>query len=224
MSILIKETDHSNTQRWELPSVEGDILPSSTVNKPKRPPTAEELEAIHKEAYEEGFNLGRKEGRTIGHKEGFELASREMQTRIDTLSGIINVLSEPLRQVDEEVEKSLTEMVHLIAKHLIRRELKTNEGEIIGVVRHVMSHLPISARNPRIHLNPEDIDLVKNALSIDDDKATWRLEADPLINRGGCLVETESSFIDATVEARIAAEVSQMLGGERQNDRDDEQR
>lgn len=221
MSAIIKNSETANLQRWELPAVEGVILESDHGKKPDRPPTAEELEAMQQAAYEEGFTLGRKEGHAIGKKEAYEEARIQLDAQAATLTSVLNTLSEPLKQVDEEVEQSLADMVGLIAKHLVRRELKTNPGEIIGVVRHVMGHLPLSARHPRIHLNPEDVDLVKNALSLDDEKATWRLEADPLITRGGCLVETHSSFIDATVEARLAAEISQMLGGERQGDADD---
>ena len=41
----------------------------------------------------------------------------------------------------------------------------------------------------------------------------------PLVARGGCVVETETSRIDATVESRIAAIASKMFGGERESDR-----
>ena len=57
------------------------------------------------------------------------------------------------------------------------------------------------------------------SLSIDTDGISWRVEADPLISRGGCIVETETSRIDATVESRIAAIASKMFGGERESDR-----
>lgn len=218
MSSLIKDSPDNAHQRWELPSVEGNIMPSAEDIKMSRPPTMEEIEALHKQAYEEGFTLGRKEGRSRGYKEGIQRAEQETRQQIDTLQSVLKLLAEPLMQLDEDVQQSLTDMVVLIAKHLVRRELKTNEGEIIGVVRRVMGYLPVSARHPRIHLNPEDLELVKNALSIGDKEESWHLESDPLISRGGCLVETESSFIDATVEARLAAQVSQMLGGERQSD------
>lgn len=218
MSSLIKNSKEHDLKRWALPSVQGDIMPSVDAAITSRPPTAEEIENIHKQAYDEGFNLGRKEGRALGYKQSQQRVEQEHQQRTETLKGILNHLAEPLSQLDDEVEKTIIDMVALLAKHLVRRELKTNEGEIIGVVRHVMGHLPISARHPRIHLNPEDLELVKKALAIGDEEESWRLEPDPLISRGGCLVESQSSFIDATVEARLAAQVSQMFGGERQSD------
>ncbi len=221
MSSLIKDKDEIELKRWKLPSVEGDILPSMDSALATRPPTAEEIEALQKQAYEEGFNLGRREGRALGYKEGKERADAEYQERLDTLKSILDLMADPLAQIDDEVEKTIADMVGLLAKHLVRRELKVNEGEIIGVVRQVMGHMPISARHPRIHLHPDDLELVRAALAIGEGEESWHLEPDPLISRGGCLVESESSFIDATVEARLSAQISQMLGGERLTDRDD---
>ena len=107
----------------------------------------------------------------------------------------------------------------LIARHLVRRELKANPGEIVGVVRETMRHLPIAPRAARIRLHPEDVELVQNAFALRDDTKIWRLEPDPLVTRGGCVVETDSSRIDASVESRLAAIASRMLGGEREGDR-----
>jgi len=221
MSSLIKNSQKSDLKRWSPPSVQGEIMPSLEAAITSRPPTAEEIEQLHKQAYEEGFILGRKEGRALGYKDSQKRVELEHKERTETLKNILNLMADPLSQLDDEVEKSIIEMVTLLAKHLVRRELKTNEGEIIGVVRHVMSYLPVSTRQPRIHLHPDDLELVRNALAISDEEESWRLEPDPLISRGGCLVESQSSFIDATVEARLAAQISQMLGSERQSDQDD---
>ena len=60
---------------------------------------------------------------------------------------------------------------------------------------------------------------MRNALSLRDDQSHWQFEPDPLIARGGCMVETESSRIDASVETRLAAIASKMFGGERGSDR-----
>ena len=59
---------------------------------------------------------------------------------------------------------------------------------------------------------------MRNALSLGEDEKSWRLEEDLLLSRGDCRVETESSYIDATVEARLSAIAANMLGDERRND------
>ena len=39
--------------------------------------------------------------------------------------------------------------------------------------------------------------------------------------RGGCLIETATSFIDATVEARLNATIAQCFGSLRENDQNE---
>ena len=88
----------------------------------------------------------------------------------------------------------------------------------VQLAREAIGHLPIAARNPRVRLNPEDVELVSNALSLNEGQQAYTIDADPLISRGGCLVETDSSFVDATVEARLAAIINAAIGGEREGD------
>lgn len=180
-----------------------------------RMPTAEELEALHREAREEGFQQGLEEGRRRGYATGAD----EVRKTLEALRSVMLQLAEPLERVDEAVVEAVSDLAILIARHLVRRELKTNPGEVVGVVRETMRHLPIAPRAARIRLHPEDVEMVQTAFALGDDERSWRLEADPLITRGGCIVETDSSRIDASVESRLAAIASRMLGGERGSDR-----
>jgi flagellar assembly protein FliH len=70
----------------------------------------------------------------------------------------------------------------------------------------------------RVHLNPDDAQLVRNALPQAEQDGGWSISEDPLIGRGGCRLSTETSRIDATLEARLAALAATMLGGARGND------
>jgi flagellar assembly protein FliH len=45
-----------------------------------------------------------------------------------------------------------------------------------------------------------------------------QIVADPLQTRGGCRVLTDTSQIDASVEARLNAVIAHVLGGERSSD------
>lgn len=196
------------------PLVEGPIAGEEYIPD-IRMPTAEELEALQRAAHEEGFREGYADGRRAGYASGEAAVKAQLQA----LQGIVLQLAEPLENVDEAVVQAISDLAILIARHLVRRELKTNPGEVVGVVRETMRHLPIAPRAARIRLHPEDAELVQTAFALGDDERSWRLEPDPLITRGGCIVETDSSRIDASVESRLAAIASKMLGGEREGDR-----
>ncbi len=196
------------------PLVEGPIAGEDYAPALKVP-TAEELEALQRAAHEEGFREGFADGRQRGYASG----EAAVKAQLDALQGIVLQLAEPLDKVDDAVVQAVSDLAVLIARHLVRRELKANPGEVVGVVRESMRHLPIAPRAARIRLHPEDAELVQSAFALGDDERSWRLEPDPLITRGGCIVETDSSRIDASVESRLAAIASKMLGGERESDR-----
>ncbi len=201
---------------WQPPPVEGELLLNDGSRQRVDLPTAQDLQAMQQAAYEEGFRIGREDGNRVGNEEA--RASYAEQTQC--FERLVGGLAEPFAELDDAVVQSVADLAILIARHLVRRELKTEPGEIVAVVREALGCLPAATRNPSLRVNPEDLDIVNQALGVDGGERAWRLEADPLISRGGCTVETDSSFVDATIEARIAAIASQMLGGEREGDRD----
>lgn len=215
----IVDGDESEYQSWQAPVVEGPIT-GKLDDSPPKPPTAREMQALQKEAYNEGFNLGRKEGREKGYAEGYKGGQEKLRERIQLLEGLLELFAEPLKQLDDDVEQNIVELTIQIARHLIRRELKVEPGEIVAVVREGLSALPVSARQSRIYLHPEDAELVRNALSLSEEDQSWRIEEDLLMMRGDCRIETESSQIDASIDARLSAIAAKLLGGERDTDVD----
>lgn len=204
--------DAAAVARFEFPEIEAGVahgFGSAAM------PTARQIEQIHREAYDEGYAAGE----AAGHAAGCARGEAEQRRRAEVLDGILRELATPLAELDEQMVESVGELALLIARHLVRRELKTAPGEVVGVVRETLRHLPLANRGIVVHLNPEDVDLVGNALSIGADGSSWRLEPDPLVTRGGCIVHTETSRIDASVETRLAQIASKMLGGERESDR-----
>jgi len=204
----------ASVARFELPDIDGTVI--GGLGGGGGMPTAGQIEQMHREAYEEGFESGR----GAGYAEGLERGAAEQRRRAEVLDGVLRELTAPLAELDEEMVESVGELALLIARHLVRRELKATPGEVVGVVRETLRHLPVATRGTTIHLNPEDVDIVRNALALGDDAGNWRLEPDPLVTRGGCTVETETSRIDASVETRLAQIASKMFGGERESDRD----
>ncbi len=213
---IISANEAAEYVEWQEPHVQGKIASDSSDGI--RPPTANQMQALHKDAYDEGFNMGRKEGRSKGYAEATEKVEAESRQLLQSLNAILNSLADPVSLLDDEMETSIAELTLAIARQLVRREIKVEPGEIVAVVREAVRALPISARNPTIYLHPEDIQLVRNALSLGEDDQSYRLEEDLLLIRGDCRVETESSFIDASTEARLSAIAANMLGDERKQD------
>ena len=206
-------------ERWELPSVRGgepggiqDLVQTGA------PVTVSHIERWQRHAYEEGVAEGREAGFAKGYEEGLSAAQAESRARVDHLESVLQTLTAPLESLDEEVVESLVDLSVAIARQLVRRELKTDPGQVIAAVREAVSALPVSSRSMRVHLHPKDAATVRDALALKGNEVPWELLEDPTLTLGGCRVETDTSRVDATVEGRFAAVVADVLGGERDED------
>jgi len=207
MSKLISNEDKSAYERWELPNVDDG---SDTAVMPHRLLTAGQLEKIQKQAHEEGYQQGR--------RDGFATGKVEAEKQINALKQILELFQAPLVQLDDQVVKQLVDMAILIAAQVIRRELRIDPGQVVAVVRACVKALPVSATQVKLFLHPEDAGFVRSAFSIDDHIQTWKIIDDPVMTRGGCRVETQYSKIDATVENQLNRVIANLLGGEREDD------
>lgn len=212
---------------WSMPDVSGaDALrDSETVELEDEPTpilTVDEIEAMQKQAYDEAFAQGKmhgfQQGFDEGSKKGYEDNLHLLQGQAAALISLLESLSEPFKRLDEEVEKELVKLVIGIATQIIRRELKLDPGQIVAVVRETLNVLPLTSQKITLKLHPEDAELMRTALALDEASPSWSIVEDPLITRGGCEVDTEISHVDATVEHRLAAVIATLLGGEREHD------
>jgi flagellar assembly protein FliH len=102
-----------------------------------------------------------------------------------------------------------------LARQIVRRELKTDPTQIIGIVREAIGALPVAAREVRVHLHPEDAAVVRQNLAPTESERAWQLVEDPVMARGGCQITTTSSRVDARLETRLGAILSELMGTER---------
>lgn len=209
-SKVVESDESGDFERWELPRVNGPVVSSKA--------TAEELESIQKQAYNEGFALGQREG----HQEALQHKKQELENSAESLRSILAMLAEPLKELDDDIVNQLAQLSMAVAKQVIRRELHTDEGEIVGIVREAMSALPASTRKITLNIHPDDSELIRNAFSLgqddESDELRWKVLEDPMISRGGCKISSENSRIDATVEGRLNRIINTLLGGERESD------
>ena len=198
-----------DVSRWALPKVEGAPLPrgSGGVN-------VMHLAAVERDAWEHGHKAGHVEGVRKGEAE-LKVRIAEVDVKIAALQAIIETLAKPLDELDAGIETELTRLAMIIAKHLVRRELRLDPTQVIGIVRHTVGLLPVAARNIKVHLHPDDAAILRGKLATPVGEHEWELREDPLMARGGCRVTTDTASIDARFEASIAAAMRGLLGDDR---------
>ncbi len=197
-------------EKWRAPVMEAD--PSRVLRHREQEeasmPTAQDVEQWRKQAEEEGYQQGLVRAR----QEAEDLQRRLLQ--------LIEFFEHPLQALNEDIEHQLSQLAVTLAQQLVRREMKIDPGEIIGLIRDSVKLLPGNTRNISILLHPEDARLVRNALSLEsnDEEHTWKLVEDPMITRGGCEISAPPSSINATLENRLSELAAAVLGGDREQD------
>ena len=109
----------SAAERWHVPALDGSAGPGYL--------TAGRLEALQKEAYDEAFQQGLRDGLAAGQD--------EVRTRALRFDALLERLARPFDELDETVEKHLVELAMTVVQQLFRRELRLDPGHVIGVVR-----------------------------------------------------------------------------------------
>jgi flagellar assembly protein FliH len=195
-----------STAVWELPPIDGPVVA-------RRRRTAD-LDALEREAWDKGYADGRQAGLAIAQQEQLA-AQAEIDLRVRHLGLILEFMAKPMAELDDQVQRQLATLAGAIARHVIRRELKLQPDDIIAVIRDTIALLPVTAREVRVHLNPEDAKLVRSRLAEVTSERAWGISEDPILPRGGCRVTSENSSIDAQVEQRLGAAIAAVLGDER---------
>ncbi len=177
-----------------------------------RPKTVEEIEEIQKKAYEEAYQEGYKKGFEEGSQKGYEEMQIEVKAfreKATQLESIIRFMNHPLENMDEAVEQQLSNLAVELARHLLKKESSLEAEHIYALVHESLEYLPVRSRNVCVRLHPDDLALLNQA-EIDIDNQSWSYVSDNNITPGGCLVESDASHIDASVETRLQQLVEQL--------------
>jgi flagellar assembly protein FliH len=152
---------------------------------------------IEKEAYEQGFAQGEKDGREIGEK------------RAETVVAQIRELAAGFQSERERAycicEEEMLHLVLSLARKIIHDELQTNERAVLGALREASKHV-IHQSKMTIRLNPADHRFFQThpeAASSCTGGRTPELIPDTSISRGGCIVQTVFGEVDGTIESQI---------------------
>lgn len=210
-SKLIRSADLTdNCLPWQAPEVSG--VPMRTGGGMD----LQDVRLARQRAASEGFDEGRRAGLAAAHTES--------AVRVAALDRVLDSLTRPMASLDQRFYEEVMELVKAIARQLVRREMKLDPTHVVGVIREGLAALPMSATDIIVKLHPEDAATVRECLAADSasdvGERSWRVEVDPLMDRGGCLILTPKSQVDGRLETRLGRAIATMFEDERgvQND------
>lgn len=217
-----ESVDKDSVSAWDLPSMskDGKVVYSAQAEKKKqqservedipRPAksnilTADELEKISRDAYDEAFAEGKADGYNKGLEEGQRKAYNDTQHVLNEerkkLSAIAEALFVPMSEQQDALENAIVDMAVQLVKYLLHREITSDPAVLYPVITTALDALPAGAKNIEVHLNKDDAALFKTACP--DIQPEWKIVADPQLAPSGCKVLSSESLVDYSLEKRM---------------------
>jgi type III secretion protein L len=141
---------------------------------------AAECETIKQSAYDEGFQQG-----------------------LEKLNVIILKMEDKLKEVEEELKKSILPIALKAAKKILGEELKSHPDRIVDIIIQAIKPV-IQHHRITIYVNKEDVPILeKNRQKIKmmtEQAEFFSIQERTDIERGGCIIETEAGIINAQLE------------------------
>ncbi|MGE5491975.1 MAG: flagellar assembly protein FliH [Actinomycetota bacterium] len=165
-------------------------------------PTAEDIERIHNEAQQAGYQAGYDEGREAGHQEGLRTGLEAALGEAQRIAALADNVEAALTSIDQTVADEVLAVALEVAHQVLRGTVAARPEALLPIIREALGALPLHHGHVSLHVNPEDAGVVKEHLGDQFMHSGWHIVEDRQIQAGGCFVRAGTSEVDATMETR----------------------
>ena len=195
--------DNVHAGLYAVPPPEPAVAPQLMVPPPEVVQPAIDPSAIEREAFTKGYAQGERAGAEAAAVRGEAMLRRLAQT-LEELGGL---RSDMIRKSEQQ----LVQLAIAIATRVIQREISLDADLLIAMARVALDRLGESS-SATIRLHPDDYAAAMKAGSGRLSTDTVTVVADPIVNRGGCLVESDFGLIDLGVSSQVNEIATALLG------------
>jgi flagellar assembly protein FliH len=161
-------------------------------------------------AVRDAYNSGAGDGLQKGEKAGYEKAKTEYNARVKEIE-------ERLVTVFQSIESSRTsfllaahnevlKIAHCIARKIIDTQISIDGDIVLTVIKKALSYLS-DRQEYTIKVSPDDITTVTQKkefwTSIADHLDKIKITEDSRIEKGGCIIESQTGIVDARISVQM---------------------
>lgn len=173
--------------------------------------TLDEAEEIRAKAVAEAGAI-RESSRQQGYKEGYATGYADGLKRatpvIDSFASLVRELTEAREKFYSNSESEMVELVINVAHVALGDQIEKNPSLIRHVIKNAVRKLQ-AREEMTIRVNPLDIEEAEKVraeiIKEVEDIEKVSFKGDPLVSRGGCMLDTNMGSIDARVETQLEA-------------------
>jgi flagellar assembly protein FliH len=201
-----------------------------------RPLTQEDLEEIRQSAYQDGlmegkeagfnqgYEKGKEQGLQAGHEEGLQAGKEDglqqgqetVDQHVASFVELATQFAKPLELMNAQVERQLVDMVLALVKEVTHVEVQTNPQIILDTIKESVESLPVTGHAISLKLNPEDVEIVRNAYGEEDlALRNWSLHSEPSLQRGDVQIEAGESSVSYRIDERVRSVLKRFCAANR---------
>jgi flagellar assembly protein FliH len=196
---------------------EGDVAPfawQALAGIPEARPAVRQAEhdleeraaTIERDAFAKGY--------AEGERAGMQAAATRTDAMLRRLAQTIDELVGLRAEIVRKSERQTVQLVLAIAERIVQREITLYRGLVIGMARAALDRLGEHG-SATIRLNPADLAAIGD--TVDLLGMGVQVCADPVVSRGGCLVQSDFGFMDVSPDAQFRELARQLLADEGSN-------
>ncbi|MBZ0156335.1 MAG: hypothetical protein K8I29_09030 [Alphaproteobacteria bacterium] len=182
--------------------------------EPKAEISEEEILSRIKAREEEGLVRGMEKGHATGYEKGLKEGEKEVRKKLERLEGIIKELESFKNKRLNEVLPAMIELSLDVAKKIVHKEIELDRNIILEVARDAVRKVGEGEGQIIVKVNPEDYEVIAGGSEILREHAGVKeivIETLATVAPGGCIIETGTGEIDATVDGKMK-EVVDVIG------------
>ena len=166
-----------------------------------------QCDGIRQEAYDEGFA----EGKTQAEQETRDI----LRTAQADVQAVLEQAEQERLAVIEETKPGMYRLALDIAEKILKYELDENHEAYMGILSSAMDHVRTEG-TVTLHVNVAEFTRYfggqdKAKLRTAEGMVSADVTADPSVEPGGCLIETDSGVVDASAGVQLE-QIGQSLG------------
>lgn len=177
--------------------IEGEALEEDIENR-----VVERLKEVQEAAYQEAYQLGLDQGK----KEAFHKKNQEIEKNLSEFSQFLTTLTSLKKEMVQQNESHLIQLIFHIAKRLAFAEIKTQPESIAQVVKECAE---VAQNEEQIHIqiSSQHLQFFEKLKTEGghDFEFLNKVKFEPIENMsiGGCIIQTNYEQIDARFEQRV---------------------
>ncbi|GAB4211777.1 MAG: hypothetical protein Fur007_02800 [Rhodoferax sp.] len=203
--IPVEEIDA--VQQWRFGSIETSAQRLAAQQRSEKMQSLQaHIDAQRQAAFDEGYAQGVAAGRAQAQDD----VQRQMQAFLanqgreagEQLAQLLATAQQQLDAAQQAMAQQVLALACTLAQQVLRRELHSDTQAVLPVLREALAALGADCKAAVVRLNPQDLAALGEAVQAECAGMALTLRADAALARGGCVVESAGSVIDASLPTR----------------------